>query len=152
MKATIVGLAVFASNVLALFSQNFNPTGQGCVDPQGFLSCYQKQIDQVPACASLCNGANAAGSTGLQTCLVGCNGAQLAGNVGCWIQSCWNQVCATPSAVVANSTTNIKLQLYSCEHQATVINYFSGNNIIQNADLFEWYPPPLDATEGTCCE
>lgn len=88
---TFVGLLATATTVLAGV-QNYNPTGQGCVDPDGFLACYDKQMQLATGCAGACNSTNAAGSSGLQNCLVGCNGAQLAGNLACWVQSCWNQV------------------------------------------------------------
>ncbi|RDW87748.1 hypothetical protein BP5796_03442 [Coleophoma crateriformis] len=130
MRASILCLVGGASMVLAGV-QNYNPTGQGCLDPDGFLSCYAKQVDLVTSCATGCTASNVAGSQALKTCLTGCNGAQLAGNLGCWVQSCWNQ-------------------LYSCENQLATISYFDGNDLIQNPNIFPWFPPPSDAVDGAC--
>lgn len=89
--STLLSLVAGATTVLAGV-ENFNPTGQGCVDPDAYLSCYQKQIDLATGCADSCNKTNSAGSNGLNTCLMGCNGAHLAGNLACWVEGCWNQV------------------------------------------------------------
>jgi len=54
----------------------------------------------------------------------------LAGNVGCWLQSCWNQV-------------------YSCAYQLTAMSYYDGAGLEQNSDI-PFYPPPKDASAGAC--
>ena len=76
---------------------NYNPTGEGCVDPKGFLTCYQTQINKASSCSGLCNSTDAAGTSALKQCELGCDGQWHAGNIACWIQSCWNQVSGHPS-------------------------------------------------------
>lgn len=73
-------------------TRNWNPTGQGCVDPKGFLSCYDTRSSNAVSCVSFCDSDTVKGTGAYEDCILGCGGAQLAGNVGCWIQSCWNQV------------------------------------------------------------
>ena len=72
---------------------NLDPTGQGCVDPKGFLDCYQAQEDQAVTCVATAKKTCTSSDQELGECVVGCAGAQLAGNIGCWLQSCWNQAC-----------------------------------------------------------
>ena len=69
---------------------NLNPTGAGCVDPEGYLACYAAQSKQAASCTDTINKTCDAQQIG--NCLSACAGAQLGGNIGCWIQSCWNQV------------------------------------------------------------
>ncbi len=73
---------------------NYNPSGTGCVDPSGFLSCYSAQGTKAVSCVNFCDSTipDQSGIT-YQNCVLGCEGAWLAGNIGCWIQGCWNQVC-----------------------------------------------------------
>ncbi len=78
-------------------TRNWNPSGQGCVDPSGYLSCYKAQSDQAVSCVDFCTSSEPAGSEELTLCEAGCGGAWLAGNIGCWIQGCWNQVCGLDS-------------------------------------------------------
>ncbi len=72
-------------------ASNQNPTGEGCVDPQGYLSCYAAQVKQAAFCTETVN--KTCDAQQINNCIAGCYGAQLAGNIGCWIQSCWNKVC-----------------------------------------------------------
>src|SRR5580658_5868507 len=74
------------------FTTNWNPTGEGCVDATGFLSCYAAQGAKADSCASACSAGNTKGSAGYNTCMIACNELWYAGNIGCWLQSCWNQV------------------------------------------------------------
>ncbi|KAH8671937.1 hypothetical protein BGZ60DRAFT_527375 [Tricladium varicosporioides] len=125
----LIGIFVLCTGVIA-DARNYNPTGEGCVDPKGFLSCYQKNIDAAVGCTGQCNNTTPANSATRQNCILGCNGGWLASNIGCWIQSCWNQV-------------------YSCEYQMTAINYFHDLGIVQNGNV-PFYPPPDDAKAGAC--
>ncbi|CZR69644.1 uncharacterized protein PAC_19544 [Phialocephala subalpina] len=111
-------------------TRNWNPTGQGCVDPNGFLSCYATQSSNAVSCVGFCDSNTVKGTGAYTDCILGCNGAWLASNVGCWIQSCWNQV-------------------YSCEYQLTAISYFDGTDLVQNANI-PFYPPPDSASAGAC--
>jgi hypothetical protein len=80
-----------ASTVLG-DTRDWNPTGDGCVDSTGFLSCYETQSNNAVSCVQFCESNNVKGTQVYQDCILGCNGAWLASNLGCWIQSCWNQV------------------------------------------------------------
>jgi len=53
---------------------NYNPTGAGCVDPKGFVSCYQTQLDTASKCSGTCNATDAAGTQARNMCLTGCDG------------------------------------------------------------------------------
>ncbi|KAF8847563.1 hypothetical protein BDZ45DRAFT_320904 [Acephala macrosclerotiorum] len=111
-------------------TRNWNPTGQGCVDPKGFLSCYDNQSSNAVSCTAFCDSNTVKGTKAYTDCILGCNGAWLASNVGCWIQSCWNQV-------------------YSCEYQLTALSYFDGTDLVQNGNI-PFYPPPDSASVGAC--
>lgn len=76
---------------LANATLNLDPTGQGCVDPQGFLDCYEAQVNQAATCLATAQKTCTSSPTELAECVVGCAGYQRAGNIGCWLQSCWNQ-------------------------------------------------------------
>jgi hypothetical protein len=81
-------LALTYSTVLGAsssFTTNWNPNGDGCVDTKGFLSCYQTEATKGTNCLNSC-------ASNDQNCVDGCTGFWLASNVGCWLQSCWNQV------------------------------------------------------------
>jgi hypothetical protein len=83
------------SYVIADF-RNFNPTGEGCVDQSGFVSCYKAQAAAAVDCENFCTTSTTKGSDEAESCSQGCSGHWLAGNVGCWIQSCWNEVFTFP--------------------------------------------------------
>lgn len=72
--------------------ENLNPTGQGCVDPTGFLECFKTQSDQAKTCLTnaenTCVGPH---DDNIDSCAAGCTEHLLAANIGCWLQSCWNQ-------------------------------------------------------------
>lgn len=78
-----------AVSLVNAVSLNLDPTGQGCVDPQGFLDCYQAQVNQATTCVATAK--NTCSATKLAECVAGCAGYELAGNIDCWLQSCWNQ-------------------------------------------------------------
>lgn len=69
-----------------------------------------------------------------QNCILGCEGLWQASNVGCWMESCWNQV-------------------YSCEYQMTAMSYFDGTDLVQNSNV-PFYPAPQgpEGGPGACCE
>ncbi|KAG9245429.1 hypothetical protein BJ878DRAFT_548083 [Calycina marina] len=125
LKLLLVVTAVFAG------TENYNPTGEGCVDARGFLSCYAEAVTLTAGCVAGCKETSTIATDTHDLCLAGCNGAQLAGNLACWVQSCWNQ-------------------LHSCEHQLAVISYFDGNSLVQSDSLFPWFPPPSNAVDGAC--
>jgi hypothetical protein len=87
---TLVSIAASISNTVAGDADNLNPTGEGCVDPKGFLDCYADQQTKATECAT--NAPKTCSGDTLTECLAACGNSQLAGNVGCWVQSCWNQV------------------------------------------------------------
>jgi hypothetical protein len=98
---TIIAGALFALFSMALgqtnllqtnFTTNWNPTGEGCVDTVGFLSCYTDQGTTANSCADACSASNKKGSAPYNTCVTACDQLWYAGNIGCWLQSCWNQV------------------------------------------------------------
>lgn len=70
---------------------NLNPAGVGCVDPQGYLDCYAEQSNQLTDCMKVANE-TCVSAGNYQTCALGCGGAYHASKIGCWLQSCWNQV------------------------------------------------------------
>ncbi|KAH8748570.1 hypothetical protein F5882DRAFT_470916 [Hyaloscypha sp. PMI_1271] len=136
---TIIAGALFALFSMALgqtnllqtnVTTNWNPTGEGCVDTVGFLSCYADQGITANSCADACSVSNKKGSAPYNTCVTACDQLWYAGNIGCWLQSCWNQV-------------------YSCGYQLTAMYYFHGTGLPQNSDV-PFYPPPNNASAGAC--
>jgi hypothetical protein len=71
-------------------ASNLNPHGQGCVDPSGYLQCYQQNENDFTSCMEdakrYCLG------DALTDCELACGNVLLAANIGCWLTSCWNQV------------------------------------------------------------
>ncbi|PMD44879.1 hypothetical protein L207DRAFT_629426 [Hyaloscypha variabilis F] len=112
------------------FTTNWNPSGEGCVDPAGFVSCYATQSSSSLSCMTACANSNKKGTSQYNICVNECKELWLANNVGCWIQSCWNQV-------------------YSCGYQLTALSYFDGAGLPQDNSV-PFYPPPGDATAGAC--
>lgn len=142
-----VVLSVAPASVLS-DTRNWNPTGQGCVDTKGFLSCYDTQSSNAVSCVNFCDSSTVKGTEAYEDCLLGCNGAWLASNVGCWIQSCWNQACS--SFLATHRLRADSEKVYSCEYQLTALSYFDGTDLVQNANI-PFYPPPDDASAGACC-
>jgi hypothetical protein len=138
-------IAYSASDVL-----NLNPTGKGCVDPSGYLSCYAAQAVSFDNCMTLATSSCRISASALAECQLGCYGAYLAGHIGCWLQSCWNQV-----GVPCKSTWTCELtqwqQVYSCEYQGTAIQYLSGTDRIQETVSIPFYPAP-EGAPGRCCK
>lgn len=94
---TVIALAVIASASVVRaelnFTTNWNPTGEGCVDTDGFLSCYDDQAGKASSCTKGCESSNTKDSSEYNTCINNCERLLYADNIGCWLQSCWNQVC-----------------------------------------------------------
>jgi hypothetical protein len=99
---TLTAVTFFAFYSTALgqtnFTTNWNPTGEGCVDPTGFVSCYNDHSNTGVSCQTACANNNKKGTPEYNTCMDACEALWLAGNVGCWLQSCWNQVCFMPNS------------------------------------------------------
>jgi hypothetical protein len=77
----LLAIAISLPSLVLSFPENRNPTGASCVDPTGFLSCYDAQEQKTgQICVNSCATDGA--------CIGACSTARLAGNVGCWIQSC----------------------------------------------------------------
>lgn len=111
-------ISAFVTTVVA-DARNWNPTGEGCVDTQGFLSCYEAQTNNAVGCIKVCNSTTKAATQINQDCILGCNGAWLAGNIGCWIQSCWNQVCppSTRRFWIYLTKLGLLMRVSTCSHQ-----------------------------------
>jgi hypothetical protein len=109
---------------------NLNPSGAGCVDPAGYLQCYEANTAAYVTCVN--NIPNICGSSTAEKaqCLLTCGKVQAASNIGCWLQSCWNQV-------------------YSCAYQGTVIEYLVETDLIQSELTLPFYPAPVNAP-GRC--
>ena len=87
----------FVQAGLENFDPNNSPTGEGCVDPQGFRDCFQTGKEAFVDCGeNYCKRQNASALQDYGECLSGCGGIQLNTDISCWIQSCWNQVCSAP--------------------------------------------------------
>jgi hypothetical protein len=95
LTAASVALIAFSSVARAQtnFTTNWNPLGEGCVDTTGFLSCYSDQSSKAASCTNVCTQSNTKDTPAYNTCIDACDELWLADNIGCWIQSCWNQVC-----------------------------------------------------------
>jgi hypothetical protein len=145
-RAAILVDVLSALSLVNAATLNLDPTGQGCVDPQGFLDCYQAQANKGTTCVSAAD--NTCSGTELAECVAGCAGAQLAGNIGCWLQSCWNQ--ARTEEERRKITWLMPRQVYSCEYQGTAIEYLAGTDLVQSSVDIPFYPPP-DNVPGGCC-
>jgi hypothetical protein len=145
----VIAIALVLLSTTALgqaLTGNWNPTGEGCVDTTGFLSCYNDQSSTATSCLDSCDNHNQKETRAYTNCVLSCNQAWLAANVGCWIQGCWNQAC---SCHIWSSATN-KYKVYSCEYQLTATSYFGGTELILGSQV-PFYPPPDDASAGACC-
>ena len=101
-----IGAIIALSTSVLADTRNWNPQGDGCVDPKGFLSCYQKNIDAAVGCTKVCNSTATPPSL-YSNCIQGCDGFWLASNIGCWIQSCWNEVSDADMILLCNGIANI---------------------------------------------
>ncbi len=151
LALTAATLFAFYSTALGQtnFTTNWNPTGEGCVDSTGYVSCYNDRRNTGISCQTACASNNKKGTTEYNTCMDACEALWLAGNVGCWLQSCWNQVCFMPNP--PSSANPMDNKVYSCAYQLTAMSYFDGAGLEQNSDI-PFYPPPNDASAGACCE
>lgn len=71
-------------------ASNLNPNGDGCVDPSGYLQCYENNVNTLTTCMT--DAKNDCEGDVYTTCVLACGNAQLAANIGCWLTSCWNEV------------------------------------------------------------
>ncbi|KAJ5888223.1 hypothetical protein N7495_008264 [Penicillium taxi] len=89
MKSIVLAQALLWS-LASADASNLNPKGQGCVDPSGYLQCYEDNVNSLTTCLTKakedCDGDS------YSTCVLACGNVQLAANIGCWLTSCWNQV------------------------------------------------------------
>jgi hypothetical protein len=74
---SLILLATLLTLILAV-TENWNTTGAGCVDPDGYLSCSQN-----------CNFTATTDTQKYQQCVLRCDVNHMASKV----RSCWNQVC-----------------------------------------------------------
>lgn len=84
---------------------NLNPNGDGCVDPSGYLQCYENNVNTLTTCMT--DAKNDCEGDVYTTCVLACGNAQLAANIGCWLTSCWNEVRCL--LFTLNSLSNINL-------------------------------------------
>ncbi|CRL25362.1 unnamed protein product [Penicillium camemberti] len=126
-----VRLSVLAQALLLSLANadasNLNPKGNGCVNPSGYLQCYQKNIDQLSDCMT--NAKKTCDGDSLQECELACGNVQLAANIGCWLTDCWNEV-------------------YSCAYQGTALQYLEGADRVQGSLDIPYYPAPDNAPGG----
>ncbi|KAJ7642086.1 hypothetical protein FB45DRAFT_1000494 [Roridomyces roridus] len=125
----LVTLLFWTASVLS-DTNSTTPSGVGCVDPQGLVDCYNNNVAQATSCTADADKNCDSDNRGL--CLAGCANYQLAANVGCWLESCWNQV-------------------YGCEFQDTVIQYIDGADRVASSVSIPFYPPPDDAPGACSC-
>jgi len=85
----ILAVALYARAAADSFDPNTSPTGEGCVDPKGFTDCFATSANNLVSCGEFCKTQN---TLNYNDCILGCGKTQLSRNLGCWIQSCWNQV------------------------------------------------------------
>jgi len=130
-KSTI-SIALFATLVYSQ-AKDLNPEGVGCVDPSGYTSCYATSASKFTSCGEACINLYAQGSTDFDDCISGCSATNWATNIGCWLQTCWNQV-------------------YSCRYQGTALQYIAGTDILQTTmkNPIPYYPTP-EGVPGACC-
>lgn len=89
------GYITSAGASLADFDPFTTPTGDGCVDPQGFRDCFQTNAETFVDCggAGYCEDDQLRGMQSYEECLsYVCKPIQLQNNLLCWVKSCWNQV------------------------------------------------------------
>ena len=130
-KSTI-SIALFATLVYSQ-AKDLNPEGVGCVDPSGYTSCYATSASKFTGCGEACMNQYSQGSTDFEDCINGCSATNWATNIGCWLQTCWNQV-------------------YSCRYQGTALQYIAGTDILQTTmkNPIPYYPTP-EGVPGACC-
>ena len=130
-KSTI-SIALFATLVYSQ-AKDLNPEGVGCVDPSGYTSCYATSASKFTSCGEACINLYAQGSTDFDDCISGCSATNWATNIGCWLQTCWNQV-------------------YSCRYHGTALQYIAGTDILQTTmkNPIPYYPTP-EGVPGACC-
>lgn len=94
MRSIVLAQSLLWSLAVADAS-NLNPKGEGCVDPSGYLKCYENNVKTFDTCMT--DAKNNCDVDVYSTCVLACGDAQLAANIGCWLTSCWNEVRCTLS-------------------------------------------------------
>lgn len=89
VKLIVLSQALFCA-LASADATNLNPKGEGCVDPSGYLQCYEDNVNTLNKCMT--DAKNSCDSYEYSTCVLACGNAQLAANIGCWLTSCWNEV------------------------------------------------------------
>lgn len=141
-------LSTYVAADLSTFDPYNSPNGLGCVDPAGFNACFKKNTETFVDCGDVyCRGQT---SQNYNDCLRNCKGTQGTANIGCWIQSCWNQVGGRGRGRARDADLE---QVYSCEYQLTAVDYLDFNGLAQGtvAGKVPFYPPPEGAS-GACCK
>lgn len=151
LTVAFLSLFIYVNGSINDFDTN-SPSGEGCVDTTGFLECFKAQESSFIDCGTFCNTAESLQNRNYNDCIVGCGETRAAANIGCWIQSCWSQVCCFQTIwrrekIGEDRTTDTK-QVYSCEYQLTAINYLS--TIDRSRSPVPFYPAP-DGASGACC-
>lgn len=86
-------LCLFAAAITEASSfTNLNSNGRDCIDPSGFLKCYAAQEHETVVCINDWAPKYCQSKTSRHNCMKSCFSRQNVGNIGCWLQSCWNQV------------------------------------------------------------
>lgn len=127
-------ISLFAVFSILQAQQILNPTGEGCIDPTGFLQCYSniENIDLFTV-EDLC-AQYTTPSDEWSDCVLAAYYVGLAGNIGRWIQSCWNM-------------------LNSCQYQGTCIQYIDNveGGLLQDTVYIPFYPTPENALASCSC-
>ena len=107
----VLGQSLFWS-LAAADASNLNPKGDGCVDPSGYLQCYEDNVNQLTTCMN--DAKKTCDDYEYSTCVLACGNAQLAANIGCWLTSCWNEVQIKPFLSSQFILTLFELGLFLC--------------------------------------
>ncbi|KAJ5288999.1 hypothetical protein N7478_002029 [Penicillium angulare] len=125
MKLFLLGQSLLWS-LVAADASNLNSKGDGCVDPSGYLKCYEDNINTLATCMD--DAKKTCLDDEYSICVLACGNVQLAANIGCWLTSCWNEV-------------------YSCAYQETALQYLIGADRTQGSQI-PYYPAPDNAPGG----
>lgn len=142
LKSSVALLLI--SSVAKTYAQN-DPTPDGCVDPVGYSKCAGEARSNFISCGTNQSCSNFACGNMCETSF---NGAQL----GCWIQSCWNQVCEKHWQALTKLIPRT-FKLPSCYYQDQVIYYLNYIGVYSPSSLdsirIPFYPPPT-GVGGAC--
>ncbi|KAJ6141922.1 hypothetical protein N7497_011021 [Penicillium chrysogenum] len=140
-------LALVALSFVALAKEVGYFDSSSCADPKGFATCYEDADTVYSNCVNNnCAGGgescynSCGGSTSCMNeqcpglgidCINACECERSAGQIECAGQSCWNRV-------------------YSCEYQATTLDYLSFC-LNPDRDGLPYWPTPDDAPDSCSC-